>query len=154
MLLVSCKDTSEPKIWIIAADQSKWANLALDYMDWLILTHSGIQQWLGTLGKITWAPSPFDQHNVVFKVIKACYPSREREEESQVQRSCARKLLLQFAASFSCTLLFWLFPLQLCHSEMLTGCQINSLENIRTLHASWFLKRTSSAVLRILQSSI
>lgn len=153
MLLVSCKDTSGPKICITAEDQSEWANRALD---WLILRHTRIQQWLRTEAKLLESPSSFDQHNVVFKIIKACYPSREREEKPSVQRYCAWSCYsnLVTAASFPRILLFWLFPLESCHSEMLTGCQINPLENIRTLHASWFLKRTSSAVLRILQTSI
>lgn len=34
MLLVSCKDTSGPKIWITAEKQSEWANPVLDYREW------------------------------------------------------------------------------------------------------------------------
>lgn len=154
MLLVSCKNTSGPKMWIIAEVQMNeqilcWTAHAHTYWNpavtgnlrdnyhWVPITiwpawcclqgHQGLLPIQGK-GKKT--------HRFKGTVLWSCYST------------------LGTAASFLCTFLLWLFPLQSCHSEMLTGCQINPLENIRTLHASWFLKRTSSAVLRILQSSI
>lgn len=58
LLRVSCKDAPQPKIRIIAEDQSEWANTALDYTGWLILKHAEIQQQLEAWGKIIQVPVP------------------------------------------------------------------------------------------------
>jgi len=48
-------------------------------MDWLILRHTEIcSNWEPEVKLLFESQSQFDQHNVVFKSIKLCYPCRER----------------------------------------------------------------------------